>query len=239
MVSYYDPRMCEIQQREAEVAAAEKDVSAVEEKIIGKLAYRDIVGAQSVLQADAASRRQRAALAALKQDVLALAAKLNRGAGDKNQGILPAEQAHMASLIERLEPMSPITDPLTAPQLNGRWQLAYTTSASILGINKSMRPVGPIHQTLDVPNLSARNDEVARLPLGLRIRRFVKADLMPDAEVKSKVIVRFRKFGIGPLRISAPKRAVGELDTTYLDENLRISRGDKGNIFVLFKDDPR
>ena len=39
------------------------------------------------------------------------------------------------------------------------------------------------------------------------------------------------------LRIKAPKKAVGELDTTFLDNELRIGRGDKGNLFVLFKDD--
>lgn len=30
----------------------------------------------------------------------------------------------------------------------------------------------------------------------------------------------------------------GELTVTYLDEDMRISRGDKGNLFVLLMDDP-
>jgi hypothetical protein len=30
----------------------------------------------------------------------------------------------------------------------------------------------------------------------------------------------------------------GELAMTYLDEEMRISRGDKGNLFVLLMDDP-
>lgn len=30
----------------------------------------------------------------------------------------------------------------------------------------------------------------------------------------------------------------GELAVTYLDEEMRISRGDKGNLFVLLMDDP-
>lgn len=32
--------------------------------------------------------------------------------------------------------------------------------------------------------------------------------------------------------------AAGELAVTYLDEELRISRGDKGNLFVLVMEDP-
>jgi hypothetical protein len=32
--------------------------------------------------------------------------------------------------------------------------------------------------------------------------------------------------------------AAGELAITYLDEEMRISRGDKGNLFVLLMDDP-
>ena len=40
------------------------------------------------------------------------------------------------------------------------------------------------------------------------------------------------------LRIPAPKRAVVFLDITYLDEELRVCRGDQGNLFVLYKDNP-
>lgn len=32
--------------------------------------------------------------------------------------------------------------------------------------------------------------------------------------------------------------SAGELAITYLDEEMRISRGDKGNLFVLLMDDP-
>ncbi|XP_030478661.1 probable plastid-lipid-associated protein 4, chloroplastic isoform X2 [Cannabis sativa] len=36
----------------------------------------------------------------------------------------------------------------------------------------------------------------------------------------------------------APDRFRGELDTTYLDEELRVSRGDLGNLFILKMIDP-
>lgn len=50
----------------------------------------------------------------------------------------------------------------------------------------------------------------------------------------NKVAVQFQVFKIGGLLpIKAPPTARGELAFTYLDDEMRISRGDKGNLFVL------
>ena len=60
----------------------------------------------------------------------------------------------------------------------------------------------------------------------------VKAELTP--ETKSRVGVQFKQFKLlGLIPITAPESARGKLDTTYLDEELRVSRGDRGNLFVL------
>ncbi len=46
--------------------------------------------------------------------------------------------------------------------------------------------------------------------------------------------VQFREFKIlGLIPVKAPANAAGALEVTYLDEDLRVSRGDKGNLFVL------
>ena len=64
--------------------------------------------------------------------------------------------------------------------------------------------------------------------------RSVKAELSPVSA--SKVDVQFKEFTIANfLKIKAPSSFKGSLDITYVDNDLRLSRGDKGNIFVLTK----
>ena len=46
---------------------------------------------------------------------------------------------------------------------------------------------------------------------------------------ESEVNVQFKKFKIlGLIPVTAPDSAKGSLDTTFLDEEMRISRGDRG-----------
>ena len=46
--------------------------------------------------------------------------------------------------------------------------------------------------------------------------------------------VQFKTFRLlGFIPVTAPDAARGALDITYVDEELRVSRGDKGNLFVL------
>ncbi len=49
-----------------------------------------------------------------------------------------------------------------------------------------------------------------------------------------QVTVQFKEFKLlGLIPVKAPPTATGELQVTYLDEELRVSRGNKGNLFVL------
>lgn len=58
----------------------------------------------------------------------------------------------------------------------------------------------------------------------------VDADLTPVSD--SQVEVQFKKFKIlGLLPVTAPESAKGSLDTTFLDDEMRISRGDRGELY--------
>lgn len=144
-----------------------------------------------------------------------------------------ADQSKVESLVQELEKLNPTSKPLSSPLFNGQWELLYTTNRSISGATRPsfLKPSGPIYQTIDTENLKARNIDSA--PIYFE----VSADLMPKSD--SKVAVHFKEFKLLKfLPFPAPESFTGWIDTTYLDETLRVSRGDQGNLFILEMKDP-
>ena len=87
---------------------------------------------------------------------------------------------------------------------------------------------GPIYQFIDAPRKRAKNQET------WPFFSSVTAELTPTGPAAVKVQFKtFRIFGFSP--ITAPEAAKGSLGFSYLDEELRISRGDK----VRVKTPPR
>ncbi|XP_048337505.2 probable plastid-lipid-associated protein 4, chloroplastic [Ziziphus jujuba] len=163
----------------------------------------------------------------LKEELLDAIETLDRGAE-----ATPEDQQRVDKIARELEAVNPIKEPLKSDLLNGKWELIYTTSKSIL---QTQRPKflrsRTNYQAINVDTLRAQNKE------SWPFFNEVTADLTPlNAR---KVAVKFDYFKIaGLVPIKAPGRARGELEITYLDEELRVSRGDLGNLFVLKMIDP-
>jgi len=161
--------------------------------------------------------------------LIAEAREARQGRDEKRRGAV-------LSHVEALEKENPTPKPLESPLLSGRWRLVFTTSESILGTRR-MRPFRPrrrILQDINAEKLTAKNEEWV---LGGLLRNSVRAKLEPRDD-GATVDVIFKRFGIGWLKLPAPKSARGVLTTTYLDDEMRISRGDRGNVFVLVKEGP-
>lgn len=60
------------------------------------------------------------------------------------------EKEAIERAAQRLERNNPNQASLSCPEINGKWELLYTTSASILGTNRPafLRPRGPIYQII-------------------------------------------------------------------------------------------
>lgn len=163
----------------------------------------------------------------LKDELLEAIAPLDRGANATAE-----DQQRVDQIARKLEAVSPIKETLKSDLLNGKWELVYTTSKSILQTQRPKFLRSRVnYQAINLDTLRAQNME------SWPFFNQVTADLTPLNS--RKVAVKFDYFKIGGLiPIKAPERARGELETTYLDEELRVSRGDKGNLFVLKRVDP-
>lgn len=160
-----------------------------------------------------------------KSKLLGLSRKVNRGLTET-----PEERAEILKLFEQLEKSSLSKSTLASKDLSAVWNLEYTTSDAILGRN-DVPKFGPVLQTIDAGNLKAKNAEV-RLYFGfLKVPVEVTANLTPTSP--SRVDVQFKQFTIGPVSFPAPNSFQSWLDVTYVDRDIRLSRGAKGNIFVL------
>ncbi|MBF2027846.1 MAG: PAP/fibrillin family protein [Oscillatoriales cyanobacterium C42_A2020_001] len=180
----------------------------------------------------------------------------------KNRGLLATEQQKQAvlSAISQLEDRNPTPRPVEATDLlNGDWRLIYTTSRGILGIEQvPLLKLGQVYQCVRVADATLYNiAEVYGLPLLEGVvsvaARFVPvSDRRVDVTFDRSIIGLQRLIGyqtpatfIHEIKAGNKFRAIdfaitnreqrGWLDITYLDQDLRIGRGNEGSVFVLTK----
>ncbi|NJR31986.1 MAG: fibrillin [Chamaesiphon sp. CSU_1_12] len=195
-----------------------------------------------------------------------LKSKLLAAIAGKNRGILATStdrQAILAAITE-LESRNPHPRPLTTAidLLAGNWRLLYTSSGSLLGIDKfPLVKLGDIYQCIRPTTSAVYNiAEVTSLLPGLDGLVAIVAKFTPVNECRVNVrfnrsvigLQRFidysdpdtlidsiengRKFTAIDLPINRPEdKSPAWLEVTYLDETLRISRGNEGSVFVLTK----
>lgn len=190
-------------------------------------------------------------------------AELLEAIAGKNRGLLANEidNVRVLSAIQQLEDTNPTPKPLEAKNLlEGDWRLLYTTSKGILGLDRfPLLKLGQIYQSIRVSQAKVYNiAEIIGLPM-LEGLVSVAATFEPVSE--TRVNVMFERSIIGLQRFfsyNTPKKFIeqiesgkkflpldfkidrgdqkGWLEFTYLDEDMRIGRGNEGNVFVLTKD---
>ncbi|AFZ57087.1 PAP/fibrillin family protein [Anabaena cylindrica FACHB-243] len=179
-----------------------------------------------------------------------------------NRGLLATETQKQAILaaIASLEDFNPTPRPLEATHLlEGNWRLLYTTSKALLNLDRfPLYKLGQIYQSIRVETTSVYNiAEIYGLP-SLEGLISVAAKFEPVSE--RRVQVKFQRSIIGLQKLIDYKspaefiqqiesgqkftaidfpiksdRQQGWLDITYIDQDLRIGRGNEGSVFVLSK----
>ncbi|NEQ73065.1 MAG: fibrillin [Okeania sp. SIO2C9] len=180
----------------------------------------------------------------------------------KNRGLLASknDQQVILAAIAQVEDYNPNPCPFEAKELlNGNWRLLYTTSQELLRIDSfPFLKLGEIYQCIRVQDTAIYNiAEVSGLPL---LEGIVSVVAQFEAVSEKRVNVKFNRSILGLQSLigyQSPNRLIAEiesgkkftavdfsiqnreqkgwLDITYLDEDLRIGRGNQGNVFVLTK----
>lgn len=180
-----------------------------------------------------------------------------------NRGLLATarQKQDILTKVAQLEEHNPTPNPLKSTDLlNGNWQLLYTTSRELLGIDRfPLSALGDIYQCVRIDQQRIYNlAEIKSFIDGL-----VSVTATFEAVSEQRVDVRFDRaiFGLqSTLGYQEPhqfidameqtsrfnwlkgldfsissNREPGWLEVTYLDDTLRIGRGNQGSVFVLRK----
>ena len=181
----------------------------------------------------------------------------------KNRGLLANEidNAKVLSAIQQLEDTNPTPKPLEAKELlEGDWRLLYTTSKSILGLDRfPLLKLGQIYQCIRTAEAKVYNiAEIEGMPF---MEGMVSVAGRFEPTSAKRVNVIFERSIIGLQRFlgyKSPHKFIEQLeagkkflpldfgienrdrnawlDITYLDEDMRLGRGNEGNVFVLTRE---
>jgi hypothetical protein len=179
-----------------------------------------------------------------------------------NRGLEMSENQRkmIFSAVAYLEELNPNSSPNNTPELlDGNWLLLFTTSQELLGIDRfPLYKLGNIYQCLRVAEGKIFNvAEIKGLPL---LSGIVSVCANFTVVSEKQVKVNFERLVAGSQsllgyqdvnsfidKLRSPKKLFaidfqikredqkGWLETTYLDQDLRIGRGNEGNLFVLRK----
>jgi PAP_fibrillin len=189
-----------------------------------------------------------------KDDLIRLLDRVNLG----NNASRTDKQAILAA-IARLEDRNPTPKPLESPLIDGNWRLLYTTSNELLNLDRvPLYSIRNIYQCVRVASRSIYN--IAELDGIPTLGGLVSVEARFEPLSDRRVDVIFQRF-VGGLQGAvgyttpddwivrlgntprffaldfslADRDRRGWLDITYLDETLRIGRGNVGSVFILAK----
>lgn len=136
--------------------------------------------------------------------------------------------------VEDMVALNPTSSPASSPTLAGKWRLIWSSQASDANqLQKLTAGIATNWQIIDGEENTLEN-LVEFLP-GFRLR--AGADISVVSNVRTNVEINKASLEIGPLKIPLGIKGEGYVEQLYLDEKMRISRGNKGSTFIHVRDD--
>jgi len=146
------------------------------------------------------------------------------------------KEQDIESLVEQvLEDETGVTRPAYSREATGGWRLVWTKQGST---------ANPLQQRLTriVRNWQIISEDGSvlqnRVDLLPGVQVIAEATASPASPNRTRVVISEVKFLLGPLKFTLPIEtdADGYVDWLFLDDNLRITKGNKGSLFVHVRD---
>jgi hypothetical protein len=162
----------------------------------------------------------------------------NKESGNNQTSSTDADKV-IESLVDevlRTESFGKVRSPAYSPLATGGWKLVWTKQGSTA--NALQQKLTKVVQNWQIisPDGSVLQNRVDLLP-GVKI--IAEASAKPASPTRTTVVISRVIFSLGPLlKFTLPVEtdSDGFIDWLYLDSKLRITKGNKGSIFVHIRD---
>ncbi|GJP31865.1 hypothetical protein CLOM_g15489 [Closterium sp. NIES-68] len=142
-------------------------------------------------------------------------------------------QAGVEQLLAPVAAVNPTHRPASSDLLPGRWRLLWSSQSS--EANRVQRLTAGLAKNFQVVSEDgSRLENVVELLPAVLLRAAAEAYAVGPA--RTEVYIDETTLEVGPLKFNLPITGEGYIDQLYLDETLRVSRGNAGSLFVHVRD---
>jgi hypothetical protein len=131
-------------------------------------------------------------------------------------------------IIQLLQEDSPTPAPARSDAISGTWRLVWSQqSESASALQKWGTKQSRNYQVIDAEAGTLENV----VDLGFaQVRAQATCDALSD--IRTDVAINGAGLSLGPVRVPLGVKGTGYVDWLYLDEDLRVTKGSKGSLFV-------
>ena len=128
---------------------------------------------------------------------------------------------------------SPEQEPARSAAVNGTWRLIWSQQAETASpLQKWGTQQSKNFQVIDADEGTLENV----VDLGaVQVR--AQATCAPLSDVRTDVNINSAGLYVGPVRVPLPVKGTGFVDWLYLDEDMRVTKGSKGSLFVHVREE--
>lgn len=144
------------------------------------------------------------------------------------------KEERIDALVEELKGKSPVNNPAKSPLAKGNWKLLWSRQDK--SANALQRLLVGFTRNWQIISEDGKQVENVSLLPGVTVRAV--AMVKTTSNDRTEIAINQVLLEIGPFKFEIPvsRDGSGFIDWLYLDEDMRVTRGNKGSVFVHVRD---